>query len=571
MFAYPPSRSSPSPVAPEAMTTSSAPALILSADNSVVRRRRVPRQVEENSHVVVQNSIPDPVDDHHAEASEVHVSVGQVIPDLTERLARTVGKYLCIVHMFIIAPPFVHDEADVWSLERLDHRLSAFQSWVLTANGALLAAPAAILALSSISSSPAAQGFVILAGIFAMFGVIYTILLVFHIGERKTQFLLLVNPQSSIFANHSWGPKPGIYSPPLDQFDRSGCESRRRYKTLPSSTYFNWEHSRLCLCGARLQAPPQARDLYLDPLTNLRPESSCPSITNYTLLLFPKYNEHGVRLGAWEVQGQEEGGAGEDQCCCAAFGVVQLYEKRAWGIRIVGERARKGTLAAGETTIERIWKCLGSSEENMARDWLGTHKVGARVGTSNLFGGTANRRTETRRSSTKTDKWRGGRTIVLSHAENQGIPADSQEFKTAIRSSTARPSAIQSGNKGDPPRHLRTSPPWQLPRNRTRELEARAWLQANLVQEVHRLLSFEDEGRQVVGAAPDRKNNLFEVIGVCDMEDKVQTRSTIVPGAVRVPDSTIAFHASAKILRTPGVTKIILLVTGLPQKHNRVG
>ncbi|KAJ6524594.1 hypothetical protein DFH09DRAFT_186017 [Mycena vulgaris] len=218
MFAKPQSQTITSPTAPGAIKTSSAPAFVLSADNSVVRRRRLPRQVEEYSYVHVQSSVPDPVEDHHAEAV-TSAPVGQGIPDLTEGLARSVGKYLRMVHMFIIAPPFVQDEADVWNLERLDHRLNAFQSWVLTANGGLLAAPAAILALSSISSSPAAQSFVILAGIFALFGVIYTILLVFHIGDRKTQFLLLLQrgardcPDGMNRSGSSWTPSTAMCLP----------------------------------------------------------------------------------------------------------------------------------------------------------------------------------------------------------------------------------------------------------------------------------------------------------------------------------------------------------------------
>jgi hypothetical protein len=62
------------------------------------------------------------------------VPVGQA-----DWLTRSIGEYLLIIHVFIIAPPFFHDEVDVWNLERLDQRLNAFQSWVLTANGSLLA------------------------------------------------------------------------------------------------------------------------------------------------------------------------------------------------------------------------------------------------------------------------------------------------------------------------------------------------------------------------------------------------------------------------------------------------
>ncbi|KAJ7476470.1 hypothetical protein FB451DRAFT_244744 [Mycena latifolia] len=203
-----PSRSSPNPITPEAMITSFA--ANHSADNSVVRHRRVPQKEEQHSYPPSQSSAPDPVD-HHSSAPG-----GHGIADPAERSARSVGEYLRIVHMFIIAPPCFHDQADHWNLERLDHRLNAFQTWVLTTNGGLLAAPAAILALSSISSSPVAQSFVILAGIFAMYGVIYTIMLVFHIGECKTQFLFLLQQERAEGMDRSrssWTPSTAVCLP----------------------------------------------------------------------------------------------------------------------------------------------------------------------------------------------------------------------------------------------------------------------------------------------------------------------------------------------------------------------
>ncbi|KAJ7476507.1 hypothetical protein FB451DRAFT_245022 [Mycena latifolia] len=208
VLARAPSRSSPSPITPEAVTTSFA--ANHSVDNSVVRHRRVPRKEEQHSYPPSQSSAPDPVD-HHSSAPG-----GHGIADPAERSARSVGEYLRIVHMFIIAPPCFHDQADHWNLERLDHRLNAFQTWVLTTNGGLLAAPAAILALSSISSSPFAQSFVILAGIFALYGVIYTIMLVFHIGECKTQFLFLLQQERAEGMDRSrssWTPSTAMCLP----------------------------------------------------------------------------------------------------------------------------------------------------------------------------------------------------------------------------------------------------------------------------------------------------------------------------------------------------------------------
>jgi hypothetical protein len=56
-----------------------------------------------------------------------------------KRLAMVMGNIWNSAHMFMIAPPFVHDEAAAWDLERLDYRLNALQGWVMTANGGLFA------------------------------------------------------------------------------------------------------------------------------------------------------------------------------------------------------------------------------------------------------------------------------------------------------------------------------------------------------------------------------------------------------------------------------------------------
>jgi hypothetical protein len=89
----------------------------------------------EHSYPPFQNSASNPVENHHSEGvTSAAVPVGQA-----DSPACSVGEYLLIIHVFIIAPPFFHDKVDVWNLERLDQRLNAFQTWVLTANGGLLA------------------------------------------------------------------------------------------------------------------------------------------------------------------------------------------------------------------------------------------------------------------------------------------------------------------------------------------------------------------------------------------------------------------------------------------------
>ncbi|KAJ7731763.1 hypothetical protein B0H16DRAFT_1893242 [Mycena metata] len=105
-----------------------------------------------------------------------------------------VGKWFtkirnCIrtVYIFFIAPPFVDDNGELWDLERLGRRLGAFQTWVWAANAALFAASGALLALTSVSSNPVGQSFVILSGIFGLFGFVYATFLAFRIGDCNAQ------------------------------------------------------------------------------------------------------------------------------------------------------------------------------------------------------------------------------------------------------------------------------------------------------------------------------------------------------------------------------------------------
>ncbi|KAJ6590928.1 hypothetical protein DFH09DRAFT_1138115, partial [Mycena vulgaris] len=86
-----------------------------------------------------------------------------------------IGNYIGASYLFMIAPPFIHNRVALWDLQRLEHRLSAFQTWVWAANAALFA-------------NPFAQSFVILSGIFGLFGFVYTVFLTFRIGDCKAQF-----------------------------------------------------------------------------------------------------------------------------------------------------------------------------------------------------------------------------------------------------------------------------------------------------------------------------------------------------------------------------------------------
>ncbi|KAJ7133270.1 hypothetical protein C8R44DRAFT_772104 [Mycena epipterygia] len=91
-------------------------------------------------------------------------------------------------YVFIVAPPFIHDQKAIWDHDRLENRLNTLQGWVWSANIALSTASAALLALTSVASSSVAQSLLILSGIFSLFGFLYAIFLAFHIGDRKAQF-----------------------------------------------------------------------------------------------------------------------------------------------------------------------------------------------------------------------------------------------------------------------------------------------------------------------------------------------------------------------------------------------
>lgn len=61
-----------------------------------------------------------------------------IVPDVGRWFAN-IGNYIGASYVFMIAPPFIHDRVALWDLQRLEHRLSAFQTWVWAANAALFA------------------------------------------------------------------------------------------------------------------------------------------------------------------------------------------------------------------------------------------------------------------------------------------------------------------------------------------------------------------------------------------------------------------------------------------------
>ncbi|KAJ7847276.1 hypothetical protein B0H14DRAFT_2583726 [Mycena olivaceomarginata] len=144
----------------EAIPTRTIPAVEFrpSIQNSVVRRRKP---------AVIQPSSPEPIS-HQPERPAVP-GTGAVANRLPGR--PRISTYLHAVHMFLIAPPLFHDKAAGWNVNRLENRLCCCGN-------------------SSSVHHPEHQGFVILSGVFAFFGLVrvYTVLLASHIGDSKEEF-----------------------------------------------------------------------------------------------------------------------------------------------------------------------------------------------------------------------------------------------------------------------------------------------------------------------------------------------------------------------------------------------
>jgi hypothetical protein len=128
----------PAEVPIEAVSTSVVPAVILSAQNSVVRRRRLPLGEERDPPSPIRVSSPGPdIDDETPKKTAS--APRRPITDIAKQFARTVGYYSIVAHMYITAPPFIDDKSAIWDHKRLEARLNAFQNWVLTVNGVLFA------------------------------------------------------------------------------------------------------------------------------------------------------------------------------------------------------------------------------------------------------------------------------------------------------------------------------------------------------------------------------------------------------------------------------------------------
>ncbi|KAJ7831630.1 hypothetical protein B0H13DRAFT_2289234 [Mycena leptocephala] len=178
-----------------------------STQDSVIRRRGLQLKHEDSYHAPPSVLVPSPFTipeglSHYLKAVSSHLGGASpqsnptrdrtdwgawlTVPDIGRWLAN-IGNYIGAAYVFMIAPPFVHDRVALWDLQRLEHRLGAFQTWVWAANAALFATSGALLAVTGVSSSPFAQSFVILCGIFGLFGFVYTVFLAFRIGDCKAQ------------------------------------------------------------------------------------------------------------------------------------------------------------------------------------------------------------------------------------------------------------------------------------------------------------------------------------------------------------------------------------------------
>ncbi|KAJ6530264.1 hypothetical protein B0H19DRAFT_1082657 [Mycena capillaripes] len=131
-----------------------------SAKNSVVRRRKFLSQQEEGTyppdqqteaHFNRENDISEqtepvstldtPVSGDHTYPPELPTpqSVGGdgATRAVIERLQQMMYNHLGNLYIFLVAPPWIYDEATVWDVENLGNRLDAFKSWVCGANAAV--------------------------------------------------------------------------------------------------------------------------------------------------------------------------------------------------------------------------------------------------------------------------------------------------------------------------------------------------------------------------------------------------------------------------------------------------
>ncbi|KAJ7288478.1 hypothetical protein C8J57DRAFT_517721 [Mycena rebaudengoi] len=162
--------------------------------NSVMRHRKPHLTTDEH-----QRHSPPRLDDASDDDKKLVTPPRRWACPRARDVVNSVTRLSNAVHEFVIAPPFLDGHA-TWDQKRLDTRLNALQGWAWPVHGVLLAAAVAILALSSISTYAVSQSFVILSGLFAFFGLIYTVLLIFLFGDRNIYF---PKPPSQ----PTWNPK----------------------------------------------------------------------------------------------------------------------------------------------------------------------------------------------------------------------------------------------------------------------------------------------------------------------------------------------------------------------------
>ncbi|KAJ7726350.1 hypothetical protein B0H16DRAFT_1592604 [Mycena metata] len=175
----------------------------LSAQNSVVRRRRLPTPLPSEEPINHVSPTPEghtyPPNQQSQQISYLSGASAWVA-----NLGQTTLHHFGVVYIFLINPPWIRDTENIWDRERLGARLDALKSWVWSANAAISATAAALLALSGVPAYPLSQSFLILSGIFSFFGFVYASFLAFHIGEHEEQF---TNYLCNIQPRHTfWSP-----------------------------------------------------------------------------------------------------------------------------------------------------------------------------------------------------------------------------------------------------------------------------------------------------------------------------------------------------------------------------
>ncbi|KAJ7720341.1 hypothetical protein B0H16DRAFT_1735113 [Mycena metata] len=111
---------------------------IPSVQNSVVRRRKLLPQPAAHTYPPNRDtSVPPVPEDDPAHKAPEHLRMGAT--DVSRQLGRIIRKYISTLYIFMIAPPFIYDEATVWNPELFERNLDGLKNWGWSANVAMSA------------------------------------------------------------------------------------------------------------------------------------------------------------------------------------------------------------------------------------------------------------------------------------------------------------------------------------------------------------------------------------------------------------------------------------------------